>query len=98
MAATLAAFIRGQDVVGNASALQAVAAEQLDVDLYAFNEVVGLLEQFGYVEGVVRSKGKIQRFTESVPYYSELYPELGKAWRDREPSQLEEEVIASAVQ
>lgn len=94
MAATLASLIRGQDVIADASALQAVAAEQLDVDLYAFNEVVGLLEQRGYIAGVVRSKGKIERFTESVPFYADLYSELGLAWRDRGPSQLEEQVVA----
>jgi hypothetical protein len=94
MAATLASLIRGQDVIADASALQAVAAQQLDVDLYAFNEVVALLEDRGYVSGVVRSKGKISRFNESVPFYSDLYAELGAAWRDRGPSQLEEELVA----
>src|SRR5438067_1077982 len=52
MAATLASLVRGQDVIADASALQAVAAEQLDVDLYAFNEVVALLEERGYVSDV----------------------------------------------
>jgi hypothetical protein len=80
MAATLASLIRGQDVIGDASALQAVAAEQLDVDLYAFDQVVGLLEERGYVNDVVRSKGKITRFNESVPFYTDLYRELGDAW------------------
>lgn len=94
MAATLASLIRGQDVIADASALQAVAAEQLDVDLYAFNEVVSLLEDRGYVSGVVRLKGKTVRFNESVPFYSDLYAELGGAWRDRGPSQLEEELVA----
>ncbi|MBI5738841.1 MAG: hypothetical protein HY997_23515 [Mycolicibacterium neoaurum] len=94
MAATLASLIRGQDVIADASALQAVAAEQLDVDLYAFDTVVGLLEELGYVDGVVRKKAKIERFTESVPFYSDLYAELGSAWRARGPSQLEEQVVA----
>ena len=94
MTATLASLIRGQDVISDASALQAVAAEQLDVDLYAFNEVVTILEERGYVSGVVRSKGKITRFNESVPFYTDLYAELGAAWHDRSPSQLEEELVA----
>jgi hypothetical protein len=94
MAATLASLIRGQDVIADASAVQAVAAEQLDVDLYAFNEVVALLEERGYVSDVARSKGKITRFNESVPFYTDLYTELGDAWRDRGPSQLEEELVA----
>lgn len=95
MAATLASLIRGQDVIADASALQAVAAEQLDVDLYAFNDVVALLEERGYVSSVERSRGgKITRFNESVPFYGDLYTELGAAWRDRGPSQLEEELVA----
>lgn len=94
MAASLGALVRGQDVIADASALQAVAAEQLDVDLYAFNDVVALLEERGYVSGVVRSKGKVIRFNESVPFYSDLYEDLGVAWRDRGPSQLEEQLVA----
>jgi hypothetical protein len=94
MASTLASLIRGQDVINDASALQAVAAEQLDVDLYAFNSVVGLLEELGYVDGVVRKKNKIERFNESIPFYSDLYAELGSAWRQRGPSQLEEQIVA----
>lgn len=94
MAASLGSLIRGQDVIADASALQSVAAEQLDVDLYAFNEVVAILEERGYVNDVARSKGKVVRFNESVPYYTDLYAELGEAWRDRGPNQLEEELVA----
>lgn len=94
MASTLASLIRGQDVIADAAAVQAVAAEQLDVDLFAFNEVVSLLNELGYVSGVVMSKGKIERFTESVPFYSDLYRDLGAAWHERGPSQLEEQVVS----
>lgn len=94
MTASLASLIRGQDVIADASALQAVAAEQLDVDLYAFNDVIALLEARGYVTDVSRSNGKISRFNESIPYYTDLYAELGAAWRERGPSQLEEQLLA----
>lgn len=93
MASSLASLIRGQDVIADASALQAVAAEQLDVDLYAFDQVVTLLEDRGYVSGVDRSRGKITRFNESVPFYTDLYEDLGEAWRDRGPNQLEEQLV-----
>ncbi|WP_228484873.1 hypothetical protein [Microbacterium cremeum] len=49
MAASLAALVRGQDVVPDAESLRAVAAEQLDVSPYAFNEVVYSLERAGFV-------------------------------------------------
>lgn len=95
MAASLASFIRGRDVIADGQALQAVAAEQLDVDPYAFPRVVELLEEIGVVEGVVRDRGgRIARFTESIPYYNDMFVELGSAWRQLEPTQLEEEVVA----
>ncbi|MFI6448521.1 hypothetical protein [Kitasatospora sp. NPDC050543] len=93
MAASLAALVRGQEVIDNAQALRAVAAEQLDVSVFAFDQVVLALEDVGFVEGVQRSGGKITRFTESVPYYDDLYAKLGQAWRDREPSETEEQMV-----
>lgn len=41
MAASLAALIRGQEVVNDAHVLRAVAAEQLDVNQFAFDPVTG---------------------------------------------------------
>ncbi|MGQ4374772.1 hypothetical protein ACN6K9_001643 [Streptomyces sp. SAS_267] len=93
MAASLAALIRGQEVIDNAAALRAVAAEQLDVNQFAFDPVVLALEDLGFVEGVQRSGGKITRFTESVPYYDDLYARLGEAWRNRRPSETEEQMV-----
>ncbi|PYC69190.1 hypothetical protein C7C46_28230 [Streptomyces tateyamensis] len=93
MAASLAALVRGQEVIDNAQALRAVAAEQLDVSVFAFDQVVLALADMGFVEGVQRSGGKITRFTESVPYYDDLYAKLGEAWRDRQPSETEEQMV-----
>ncbi|MGQ5263295.1 hypothetical protein ACTWLT_21420 [Micromonospora sp. ZYX-F-536] len=93
MAASLAALIRGQDVIADAQALRAVAAEQLDVNQFAFDPVIIALAEVGFVEGVQRSGGKITRFTESVPYYDDLYTRLGEAWRDRQPTELEQQLV-----
>ncbi|MGW8569841.1 hypothetical protein [Streptomyces niveus] len=93
MAASLAALIRGQEVIDNAPALRAVAAEQLDVNQFAFDPVILALEDLGFVEGVQRSGGKVTRFTESVPYYDSLYARLGEAWRERRPSETEEQMV-----
>ncbi len=95
MAASLAALIRGQDVVRDAQILQKVAADQLDVDPLAFNEVVEVLESVGFVQDVTRKAGKIQTFTEAVPFHSHIYSALGDAWTEREPHQLEEELLAT---
>ncbi|UQA93771.1 hypothetical protein [Streptomyces halobius] len=93
MAASLAALIRGQEVIQNAQALRAVAAEQLDVNQFAFDQVITALADVGFVEGMQRSGGKITQFTESVPYYDDLYAKLGEAWRDRQPSEAEEQLV-----
>lgn len=93
MAASLAALIRGQEVVNDAHALRAVAAEQLDINQFAFDPVILTLEELGFVEGVQRSGGKIIRFTETVPYYDDLYSKLGEAWRERRPSETEEQMV-----
>lgn len=93
MAATLAGLVRGRDIVDDAQALKAVAAAQLDVDQLAFNEVISVLEEAGFIEGVRRDGSKITSFTESVPYYEDLYAALGESWRQRRPTELEQQLI-----
>jgi len=93
MAATLAGVIRGRDVVTDAQALAVVAAAQLDVDMLAFNDVVGVLEDVGFVQGVQRHGRKIISFTETVPYYDDLYESLGVSWLERQPTDLEQQLL-----
>lgn len=93
MAATVAGLIRGNDVIADAQALMSIAASQLDVDMLAFNEVLSLLDDAGFVSGINRSGGKIQSFTENVPFYDDLYDVLGEAWRDRKPTELEQQLL-----
>ncbi|MFI5560710.1 hypothetical protein ACIA2T_15655 [Amycolatopsis japonica] len=94
MAASLAALIRGQDVIGDAQALRAVAAEQLDVNQFAFDDVIRALADIEFIQGVQTAGGKIVRFTENVPYYDDLYTELGGVWRARQPTELEQQMVA----
>jgi hypothetical protein len=93
MAASLAALIRGQDVIADAQALRAVAAEQLDVSQFAFDHVITVLADVGFVQGVQRSGGKTTRFTENVPYYDDLYTRLGEAWRGSQPTEIEQQMV-----
>lgn len=93
MAATLAGLIRGRDVIEDAPALMQVAAHQLDVNMLSFSEVIALLESAGFVQGVQRRGGKITSFTETVPYYDDLYSTLGAAWRERRPTELEQQLM-----
>lgn len=94
MAASLASLVRGQDVVSDAEALKTIVAEQLDINPYAFGPVVETLERAGMVDDVKRRGQKILSFTESVPFHQSLYDRLGESWRDDEPSQLEQEMLA----
>lgn len=94
MAASLASLLRGQDIVPDAEALLPIVAEQLDISPYAFSEVVNTLEQSGFVHGVQRRGRKVVGFTESIPYYENLYSTLGRTWRAGEPNQLEQEFVA----
>jgi hypothetical protein len=93
MAATVAGLIRGNDVINDAQALMSIAASQLDVDMLAFNEVITLLADAGFVEGMKRSGGKILSFTETVPFYDDLYTRLGSVWHDRNPTELEQQLL-----
>lgn len=93
MAATVAGLIRGRDVITNGQALMQVAADQLDVQMMVFDSVIRLLEDAGYVQGVQRTGGKISTFTETVPYYENLYSTLGDAWRGRAPTELEQQLL-----
>jgi hypothetical protein len=94
MAASLASLIRGQDVVSDAEALKTIVAEQLDINPYAFPGVIDTLERAGMIDHVQRRGQKIVSFTETVPFYENLYTALGDAWRRGEPSQLEQELVA----
>lgn len=94
MAASLASLVRGQDVITDAEALKTIAVEQLDISPYAFGTVIETLETAGMVDGVLRKGQKVVSFTETVPYYEDLYDRLGEAWRGSQPSQLEQEMLA----
>lgn len=93
MAATTAGLIRGRDVVTDADALMQVAASQLDVPTMSFNEIVRVLEDAGFIEGVQRTGRKVDSFTENVPYYDDLYSRLGDAWRAGKPTETEQQLL-----
>ncbi|MFI6345177.1 hypothetical protein [Streptomyces sp. NPDC050560] len=94
MAASLASLIRGQDVITDADALKTIVADQLDLSPYAFPGVIEILEKVGFINDVQRRGNKIISFSESVPFHQRLYDLLGEAWREGEPNQLEQEIIA----
>lgn len=88
MAATLAGAIRGEDVISDAQALKVIAADQLDINPYAFNRVVELLHEHDLVRDVRVAGGKVLSFTENVLYHETLYEQLGGAWEDTSPDDV----------
>lgn len=93
MAATLAGSLRGAEIVKSAQALKTVAAEQLDVDPLAFETVIQVLDDVGFITSVQRKGGKTLSFNENVPYHQDLYDVLGGAWTDRDPGEREQELV-----
>jgi len=95
MAASLAATIRGQDVIQDAQLLKVVAADQIDIDHFAYNDVIEVLEGAELVHSVIRDGKKITSFQESIPFHQDLYSRLGAAWRERKPTQFEDEFVTT---
>lgn len=92
MAADLASLVRDRELISDMEALEAVAAAELDIPSTSFDSVLLLLEDAELVE-LTRSKGQVTGLTSEVPFYRDLYETLGQTWRDRQPSQLEEEIL-----
>lgn len=88
MAATLAAAIRGEDVIGDAQALKVIASDQLDINPFAFPDVIRLLDERGFVRSVVTDANGIVSFSENVPFHQNLYEAMGDAWEDSKPDDV----------
>jgi hypothetical protein len=93
MAADLAALVRDRPLISDMTALESVAAAELDIPPTSFDAVLTLLEHAELVD-LTRAGGEVTGLTSDVPYYRDLYETLGKVWRERHPSQLEEEIVA----
>jgi hypothetical protein len=93
LAASLASLVRGQDVVADAIALKAIVAEQLDIGPYAFGGVIETLSERTWwttSSGVATKSLDSQKM---CPFIRTSTAGLG-TWRDGEPSQFEEEMLA----
>lgn len=92
MAADLAALVRGREIISDMSHLEMVAADELDIPDTSFDSVLLMLEEAEMVQ-VTRVGQRITGLTSDVPAFGGLYERLGRTWRDRQPTQLEEEVL-----
>lgn len=99
MAAALASWIKGQDVL-NIDALRTFAANQLDINPFAFDRVVQILADLEFVRGVEFSTGhRVKSFFESVPETHEaMYGQLGAKWHEQGPSEIETSLLGTVEQ
>ncbi|WP_190100574.1 hypothetical protein [Streptomyces griseoflavus] len=93
-AADVASLIRGREVVQDVSALQVIAVRELDVAPSSFEQVLDVLETAGFIDLARNNRGEPVGLTENVPVYRTLYEDLGSAWRESRPRQIEEEMLA----
>jgi hypothetical protein len=94
MAAAVAAWVKGHDVIADAQALKLVAAEQLDVLPFAFERIVEMLSDLDFVRNVQTTGHRITSFYETVPEdYERMYGQLGQAWRAQEPTEVETSLL-----
>ncbi len=93
MAASLALTIKGQDVIENADALKVIVADQLDIDAFAFNDLLKLLQEIGVVSNVRTEGRKITQFSENVPLHKNLFKLLGQAWEKNRPNEVETSML-----
>jgi hypothetical protein len=82
-------------VISDAQLLKVVAASELDVDPFAFPQVIQILDEAGFVHSVQATGAKIESFSESVPYHESLYEILGQVWSERGPTVVERAAVST---
>lgn len=91
MAANLAVNVRGQDRIENADALKEVAADELGVEPMLFETILRVLEEADFID--VKTIGSKRRIEERIPQHEDLYERLGEVWEERQPSELQQELV-----
>lgn len=92
MAERLAIHIRGTDVIDDYKKLEYVST-QFGIEPIMLSNVLGVLSEVAWVR--VRKKGsKILGVEESVPYFKDIYSEIGQYYKDTRRSEIEDAAIA----
>jgi hypothetical protein len=98
MAAALASWIKGQDVL-DVESLREFAANQLDINTFAFDRVVQILAELEFVRGLTLSGHRVKSFFESVPEMHEtMYGRLGAKWSEQGPTEIESSLLGTVEQ
>jgi hypothetical protein len=96
MAATVAANIKGIDLIKDPKALTVVAAQQWGIDSLALPSVLEVLQEVEYVTLHRSKRGKLTRIDEHIPLlHDSLYESLGVQWADSSPSELDQAAVDS---
>jgi hypothetical protein len=91
MAATVAANIRGIDVIGDVRALTVVAAQQWGIDGLALRAVLDVLEEVDYITRHKDIHGRVAQIDERVPLlHGDMYETLGEQWLSNDPTEVDE--------
>jgi hypothetical protein len=90
MAATVAANIKGIDVITDLRVLEIVAAQQWGIDSFALPKVLATLEEVDYVTLHRDARGKVTLIDERVPLlHGDMYETLGEQWAANDPTELD---------
>ena len=96
MAATVAANIKGIDLIRDPKALTVVAAQQWGIDSLALPSVLEVLQEVGYLTLHKNTRGKLTQIDEHMPLlHEDLYDSLGGHWEDNSPSELDQAAVDS---
>ena len=91
MAERLAIHIRGVDVIDDYKKLKYVAG-QFGIDSLILPRVLETLEEIGWVR-VQKRAGEIVKVEESVPYFKDVYSEVGEYYNSTPHSEIEDAII-----
>jgi len=91
MVERLAIHIRGVDVIDDYKKLKYVAG-QFGIDSLILPRVLETLEEIGWVR-VQKRSGEIVKVEESVPYFKDVYNEVGEYYNSTPHSEIEDAII-----
>jgi len=91
MAERLAIHIRGVDVIDDYKKLKYVSG-QFGIDSLILSRVLKTLEEIGWVRVQKRAR-EIVKVEESVPYFKDVYSEVGEYYNSTSHSEIEDAII-----
>lgn len=94
MAATVAANIRGIDLIKDPKTLTVIAAQQWGIDSFALPRVLETLEEVGYITQHRDARGRVSQIDEHIPLlHDDMYDRLGTNWQASDPSEVDEAAV-----